>query len=499
MNQDWLVAFIIFGAFVAAGCSAGPKTQGAPSLFDDLGGVGSKPGVFNFVNSGQIFPSDRAAFVDYNNDGWVDLAAGMLWTNDGEGNLEDVLSLSIGGTTWGDFNNDGFEDFYDYQAGTLWRNDAGTGDFTQISLPEFPSRSVQGATWIDIDLDGFLDLYIGGYETPVYTPDSILRNNGDETFDLYWISPADAVVSPVQSRPGRGISVFDYDEDGDMDVYVSNYRLEPNGLWENDGSGNFIDVAGVRGATGGFGHTIGSAVGDVNNDGHFDIFVGNFSHPGQESAHFLSNSGPGSGWSFVREASLDGTDWQESYASAALGDADNDGDLDLLFTTVYSGDATRFYDNQGDWTFVNVTAEAGLGGFGATYQVAFGDVDNDGDLDVVSNSGVLYLNETNNEFNWLKVKILGDPDQGINISAIGAQVRVTLDNGSIITRQVEVATGQGNANEQTLHFGLGKQEDSVSVKVRWPGGPSHTIEDVALNQLIVINTDGELVEGDTAF
>jgi hypothetical protein len=133
-----------------------------------------------------------------------------------------------------------------------------------------------------------------------------------------------------------------------------------------------------------YGHTIGSCWGDVDNDGDFDLFVGNFRHNWgngtQDYAAFYSNDGSGGSWNFTKEWQLDSSDWQESYASPVLGDYDNDGDLDLFITTVYEGDNARLYRNDDDANFVfsDQTSTEGLNGMGDTTQAAFADVDEDG-------------------------------------------------------------------------------------------------------------------------
>ena len=238
------------------------------------------------------------------------------------------------------------------------------------------------------------------------------------------------------------------------------------------------DVAPSLGVSGGA-HTIGSAWGDMDNDGFLDLFVGNFSHSGQETAQFLRNPGAGGG-AFQLMDTLDGGDWQESYASPAMGDYDNDGDLDLFFTAVYGGDNSRLYRNDGNWNFTNVTAAMGLDGLG-TYQAGWADVDNDGDLDLVT-AGRLFINDSQSNGNhWLKVHLEGDGET-INSSAIGAQVRVYA-NGEILTRQVEVGTGAGNQNDLTLHFGLGSHSGPVNVEILWPEGTIETIDNVQIDQL----------------
>ncbi|MDP7743882.1 MAG: VCBS repeat-containing protein, partial [Lentisphaeria bacterium] len=221
--------------------------------------------------------------------------------------------------------------------------------------------------------------------------------------------------------------------------------------------GVMTDVAAASGVAGdggqgAWGHTIGSAWGDFDNDGYLDLFVGNFSHSAsyQDRPQFLRNPGAAGG-AFQLMKTLDGADWQESYASPALGDYDNDGDLDLFFTTVYGGDSPVLYRNDGNWNFTNVTAAEGLSGLGPTYQAAWADIDNDGDLDLATGGKIFVNNVTDptegNSNHWLRVHLRGDGTT-INGAAIGSEVRISV-GGKTLTRQVEGGTGEGNQNDLT--------------------------------------------------
>ena len=210
------------------------------------------------------------------------------------------------------------------------------------------------------------------------------------------------------------------------------------------------------------------------NDGNFDLFAGNFSHPGQPQSRFLENLGSGGATPYsFNDRGTGGLAWQESYASPALGDYDNDGDLDLFFTTVYSGDNPVLYRNDGNWNFTDVTATEGLSGLGQTYQAAWADFDSDGDLDLVTDGKMFVNNESQTNTNhWLKVKMAGNGTT-INRAAIGSEVRINV-GGQILTRQVEGGTGAGNQNDLTLHFGLGSHAGPVPLEVRWPDGTVET-------------------------
>ncbi|MCY2932457.1 MAG: CRTAC1 family protein [Planctomycetota bacterium] len=417
--------------------------------------------------------NSAAAWGDYDNDGWPDLyVEGQLWHNDAGRRFTRVPGLPLAGTgIWGDFDNDGFLDLFCWGPGgfKLFRNLAGKG-FADVSdrLPKLPMSVCRGAAWGDFNADGRLDLYVGGYEqenTHAPQPSALLLADGRSGFSLAWQTPG-------RPYPARGIAVADYNEDGRPDVYVSNYRLAPNLLLRNEGRG-FRDVAvdaGVAGEAkpeGTFGHTIGSAWGDFDNDGRLDLFVGNFSHPPawQDRSKFYRNLGPAGQWRFEDLSARAALAWQESYASPALADFDNDGALDLFFSTVYPRDHAVLYRNLTHWRFVDVTSESGIAA-ALTYQAAWADFDNDGRLDLVT-GGRLFRNAMPGR-HWLKVRLAGD-GKALPRTPIGAQVRLRLA-GETLTRQVEGSTGEGNQNDLTLHFGLGVSPGPIRLEIRWPNG-----------------------------
>ncbi len=439
------------------------------------------------------------AWIDIDRDDWIDLAP--AWLNE-DGRRFVSTGLGDGGAAWADVDNDGYMDSFTFAGGAIGFG-SGEGSFTGMRLPERPHGVSDGGTFLDIDNDGLIDVWWGGYEnfpTVGGYPDGIYRNLGDRTFQRLH------VVGPPRSS--RGVTSCDFDQDSDIDVYVTNYRLQANQLWINDGAGNFADRADAYNAAGGSGHGIGSAWGDFDNDGLIDLFAGNFAHPGQPQSRFLRNRGPEHGFHF-EDMGQCGVAFRESYGSPAFGDFDNDGDLDLFFTTVYGGDQAVLYRNDssahGNWTFTDVTGPVGLGDIRKTYQASWGDFDNDGDLDLAT-AGRLYRNSgTTNH--WLKIRLIGDartnmpqPVQGpstaarVNRAAIGAQVRITIDDMTL-TRQVESSTGRGNMNEQTLHFGLGDHADPVDVMITWPNGIEQR-ETIEVDRMITIGVSfsGEPVE-----
>ncbi|MBK7403652.1 MAG: CRTAC1 family protein [Phycisphaerales bacterium] len=466
---------------------------------------------------GLALDNGSACWGDINADGWPDLSnARAIWINHEGKTFERVEAPATGLIV--DIDNDGDGDLISFapigvwrnvQAGSPHHNDAVTPGpiaFEPVPLPELPETSSRGAAVGDYNGDGLLDVYFGGFEVwePQITyPDLLLLSDGKGGYALGMTFP---------DFRARGVTACDFDEDGDLDIYVSNYRLMPNVLWVNDGHGVFTNRAAELGALAtseGFegGHSIGACWGDFDADGHIDLFAGNFAHVDsrgdQPKSRFLRSRGPGPAaapdgatpppFSFddLHEC---GVWYQESYASPACADFDNDGDLDLFFTTVYA-DASFgrknypvLYRNDTDpgattWTFTDATAGSGLEQLPPTYQASWADFDHDGDLDLVT-AGRLYANGLPPGAHWLELRVVADPALVANHDAIGAQARVTLPNGRILTRQVEAGTGEGNANSPILHFGLGQANGPLDLEVRWPGTKRQVVSQVGVDQLV---------------
>ena len=184
-----------------------------------------------------------------------------------------------------------------------------------------------------------------------------------------------------------------------------------------------------------------------------------------------------------------GVFYQESYASPSVADYDNDGNLDLFFTTVYGvasfgrRNNSVLFRNDGKFKVENVTASAKLAGLPPTYQAAWADFDNDGDLDLTT-AGKLFQNQ-GSQHAWLKVRVVGD-GKTINRSAIGAQVRVKVKD-KMVTRQVEAGTGEGNQSETTLHFGLGDHQGPVDIEVFWPNGATQSVTGAKTKRLLTLD------------
>ena len=432
--------------------------------------------------SGVSGSDSMSAWADYDNDGFTDLMLGnILFHNNGDGTFTKIKSATrpVGPGVWADFDNDGFLDFFRTSgAGELFRN-KGNGEFEKIATSLNPVAKSRASAWGDADGDGNIDLLVTNYEDwekNISYPNVICRNTGNGSFsppgklrkDFFWRS--------------RGANWADFDNDGDLDFYISNYRLMPNELYVNDGKGNFDEQAKTHGVAGNsddkptikgkwpyksHGHTIGSCWGDLNNDGFLDLVVVNFSHQPvyQDRPMVMINNGPPH-YTFtdINKKAAAGIYWQESYAKGALGDYDNDGDLDIFITTVYKGDKGTLFENDGTGKFKDVGEQTGTKADYRSYQVAWADYDNDGDLDLLT-GGRLFRNKGNDN-SWLKVKVVGGA--GSNTAGIGARVTVIAGENSYI-REIE-GGNSGNQNDLVAHFGLGNWKDKVTVKIRFPSG-----------------------------
>ena len=461
--------------------------------FQDMGAAGLNVG-------------GHASFGDYDNDGDEDLlSGGALWQNDGKGNFENVSEgaglAGLGGeTVWGDYDNDGFRDVLGVGGkATLFHNE-GDGTFVQVTDEAglFIDASSQGVAWLDFNQDGYLDFYAASYGTLAdsekQTRDYLFINNTDGTFSD---ATADmGIPTKANFDHGRGVCVADYDADGDPDIYVGNYRLDPNQLWQNQGGMNgFEEVAFEAGVIGvfeamSFGHTIGPSFADLNNDGLWDLVVPNLAHPRffefSDPTTVYINKGDGTFQGF--EPPEKGILYDETHSDSVLFDADSDGDVDVFITSVYVGRRSFLYSNDGAGYFTDVTYDAGIQHFNG-WGAAAADVDGDGDMDLVAHR--LFKNIHENANNYLQIKLVGGATPGnteglSNADAIGAMVKVTAGPDSWY-RQVEGGTGTGCQNSSVLHFGLGSKTKVDSITVTWPSGKTTEQGPTDVNELLEIS------------
>lgn len=452
----------------------------------------------------------RVAWGDIDNDGDDDLLLGghVLFVNQGNGTFANQTKSAgitgpASGGVFGDYDNDGWLDFYAISSGTgdnadkLWRN-RGNGTFEDVTIAAgnvLDDVSSEGAAWGDFNNDGFLDLYIANYEKPgdelgQGTPDRFWESQGDGTFKE--ASAAVGMTPPFgKDLCGRGVNWGDYDNDGDIDIYVSNYRLQENLLWENLGNNRTMDAALLKGVAGfekdgWWGHTIGSEWGDYDNDGDLDLITANLAHPRyidfSNKTCLYENSGA-PGYTFKERRTEAGIKYDETHSDPAWGDVDNDGYLDLYITCIYENMRSYLYRNKGDGTFEDITYLSGTRTFNG-WGCAFSDYDRDGDLDllVASGSGVKLLRNDSAENHWIQVKVVGTSS---NKSGIGARIEITQNHH----RQIrEIQGGKGTTSQHTLvaHFGLGDSESPIRISIRFPSGATRTLDKVTADQRVEV-------------
>ena len=473
------------------------------------------------------------AWGDYDNDGHQDLLVDgtRLFRNSGPPSWtfsEVTAQAGIGGSgancgNWADYDNDVYLDLYCPSGGwstdsdprwdILWHNN-GDGTFTNVTekaghvTDTFPSVA---AGWGDCDRDGFVDLYVANYENAsmsTYYPDTFWRNDGDGTFTN--ATSAAGLDESLQGniKPGRGVSWCDFNNDGWPDIYVSNYRLTDNYLWQNDQDGTFTNVGFLKNVAGEatyrlgasyFGHSVGSAWSDMDNDGDFDLWVTNLAHkdlyrgPICDDSELYRNNGSAGNYTFtnIRDSSgipakriMGGED--ELFVGCAWGDFNNDGYEDLFIPQIYNDINYAYsylYQNDGDNTFTDVSNESGVRVWD-TYGGAWCDYDEDGDLDLITGgkgtsdvNGTheihLYKNLLNDEgsSNWLELRLFGTKS---NRAAIGARVYA---NSSGLSQMREVQGGMGPhsmQNSMALHFGFPAGISTVYIRIHWPSGISQS-------------------------
>ncbi len=464
-----------------------------------------------------------------------------LYRNNGNGTFTDFTEQSgLIKKGWGmgvcvaDYDNDGYEDVYitAYGPNVLFHNN-GNGTFTDVTARAGvgdPHWST-GCAFGDYDRDGFVDLYVANYLTfdektvpkrgssPLCQymgidvmcgprglpgePDTLYHNNGDGTFTD--VTQRAGIRDP--GYYGFGVVFCDFDNDGWPDIYVANDST-PHFLFHNNRDGTFSEVglfAGV--ALGGQGQAqagMGVDVGDYNNSGYFSILVTNFSHDyktlyqnnGDET--FTDVSYPAG----LGESTLPYLGWGTGFV-----DLDNDGLLDIFIANghVYPevdryNIGTKFlerkqlYQNLGNGRFREVTEEVGgdLLLEKSSRGVAFGDYDNDGNIDILivnlNDRPTLLHNEPRNRNHWLTLKLVGTKS---NRDAIGA--RVTIEAGH--RRQIaEVRSGGSylSHNDSRVHFGLGDEIRIKRLEVRWPTGLVQNFENIQADQFLVL-TEGQSI------
>ena len=477
------------------------------------------------------------ALFDYDGDGYLDIyflngcwlrevndnlgrdlrgkLANALYRNNGDGTFTDVTARAgVGhqgygmGASAADYDGDGDRDLYvlNYGPNVFYRNN-GDGTFTDVTEQSGlgdPLWSLS-APWLDYDGDGDLDVYVAnyleydagkfrdfyaaaGYPGPLSykgQPDRLYRNNGDGTFTD--VTQQAGVFFP----DGRAMSAVatDLNDDGLPDVYVTN-DATPNCFYVNAGQGKFRNDAIVWGLAFGEGgqgaSSMGPVIGDVDRDGSLDVYIPDMAYGClliNRGSMFADMTAP----SNLAVACGQYTGW-----GGGLFDYDNDGYLDVF---VANGNAHHEYTeedvlmrNDRTGRFIDVADESGpyfrekYVGRGA----AFGDYDNDGDIDLVvmnlNGPAKLLRNDGSNRNNWLTV---APKLASTRTEAVGARVTVTAGNLRMVQEVAPVA-GYLSQSDPRCHFGLGQATRADRVEIRWPSGRTTTLKDVKANQIIEV-------------
>jgi len=491
------------------------------------------------------------AFEDLNKDGWPDLLLGngaagkKVFLNNGDGTFEDrsnwlarLPSTTSAGVAVADFQNDGSLDVsmpnYFHEP-FLFRGNGNSLSqlasqygvsplmFSQGEEPDFwYGPNSMGTAFGDVNGDGYVELYVANYQ-PNMTDIFFRSHDGG-----YFVRSDDIKVESSRLSAGFQPVFVDLDDDGDLDIYVSN-DFASNFYFENQNrltyrfvekSRNYKINGGVTPLSNDNVMSMGVAVGDFDNDLDFDIYVTNY----LKNALYVNPDGPGVNTTFFAEAAAaHGVQYQLNCWGTGFFDADNDGDLDLALVGGWTLSQpvldqgkeidNRFYRNDGapDYKFSEITAQAGFTDTQAGRSFALADYDRDGRIDMASwNASLhdpdprdpeafylgefrLYHNEDTGSGRWVGLKLTGlgvvDDVVHSNVAAIGARAYVTTNDG--ITRMREVRAGESYLSHHSLEVevGLGSATAIDEVRIRWATGIEEVFTDVAMDAY------QELVEG----
>jgi len=501
-----------------------PEYLLAPSLFASSESIGRFTDVAPAAGLNLFEMASGLAVDDFENNGLLDVVTSSsdlcgpmhCFHNNGDGTFSDRtaaagLSGELGGLNLiqADYNNDGCVDVLVLrgawerpgQRKSLLRNNC-DGTFTDVTKESglaIPATNTQAAVWADINNDGLLDLFVANESGP----SQLFLNKGDGTFQD--VSHAAGIDRTAFSK---GVAAADYDGDGYVDFYVSN-MLSHNLLYHNNHDGTFTEVA-ERAGVPGVGQGFSTWFFDYDNDGWPDLFATSFYTSVDESIRtylglphnagtlkLYKNLGDGTFRDVTKETGLDKVFMP---MGSNFGDVDNDG-----YPDIYLGTGSPSYGsllpnvllhNKEGKSFVDITASSGTGELHKGHGIAMADLDNDGDIDILTAIGGavpgdrhawrLFENPGNGN-DWIVLRLVGVK---ANRSAIGARVKVTVKNGGKGTRAVYATIGSQSSfggSPLRQHIGLGKAAQIEQIEIRCPGDPAPQVfSNVGKNQFIEI-------------
>jgi len=452
-----------------------------------------------------------ASWIDADGDGDLDVYVTRgatpgenndFYRNDGGGSFSHQPGSAIGmdglradGASWGDWDGDGDEDLFVVswygELNALFENQ-GAGGFVRILTGAAVTTGTfsEDCSWVDYDADGDLDLFVASSGT-LGEVNRLYRNDGPGA--LAEVTSGPVVTDVRRSRHGAWA---DWDDDGDLDLYVANEANQANQLYRNElvetGLPTFVSVA-AGDATTDLGQSFSASWGDYDNDGDLDLAVANWS--GQSNALYRNELAETGVPTLARVA--DGPSASAGWSIGTVwADFDNDADLDLLITNGYhptAGQTRRNFVFRNDGgTLVRDLASAPATDAVWSFGASFGDYDDDGDLDLLtanwldeSQTNSLFRNDADVVGNaWLEVRCVGTAS---NRSGIGARLRATAVVGGSPVTQTRLVSGSDGYCSQNLvqHFGLA-DATTVDLEIRWPSGARQRLNGLAVNARITV-------------
>jgi hypothetical protein len=488
--------------------------------------------VENIVGLGILEKNNGVAVADYDGDNDLDIfvvanaienpeeegSFSRLFRNNNDGSFTDVTQTSglvelltieddvqptfaqqgyKYGAFWGDYNNDGFPDLfltYSFKV-QLWRN-LGNGTFanvTEISGFNATNNCLNmGATWLDYNNDGLLDIYVADWNR--CSSNTMYRNNGNNTFTDVTIDLG--LVEP-QSKHSYASFPFDINNDGWIDLIVTNHQEESNYLYINQSGTSFVDDASTFGLDN-MSNNIAIAIHDYDLDGDFDFFM-----TGIDENAFLENNGSNTFFETSSTSGIVPTGWAWG---TRFSDYDLDGDEDLFIVNGYDfenrGPEQNVYyrnlNSQGQATLEDASLELGINDNTESVEVVDFDYDNDGDIDLLITNGdgsvifyenrLLNYDDTENTLNWFKIELEGTTS---NRDAIGSVLTITTTNGTF--KRYYSGVGFLSQSQQAVHFGLDDATEVMNLEVEWPSGLVENYTNLSSNITIKL-TEGNGLE-----